>query len=90
MKKKIKGGVEGIMRAMSDVVEFAEIGEGNLDIKSIIDLAGETGVEHIFIEQDNTYGRDPYDSLEISATNLRSLGFEERFNHNNVLCSINA
>ena len=75
----MSGGIEGIMRAMSDVVEFAEIGEGNLDIKAIIDLAGETGVEHIFIEQDNTYGRDPFDSLEISARNLRALGYEDRF-----------
>ena len=83
----MSGGVAGIMRAMSDVVEFAEIGEGNLDMKAIIDLAGETGVEHIFIEQDNTYGRDPFESLEISARNLKVLGYEERFNHNNVLCS---
>ena len=84
----LSGGVEGIMRSMADVVEFAEIGEGNLDIKAIIDLAGETGVEHIFIEQDNTYGRDPFESLEISARNLRSLGFEDRFNHNSVCCSV--
>ena len=84
----MSGGVAGIMRAMADVVEFAEIGEGNLDIKSIIDLAEETGVEHIFIEQDNTYGRDPYDSLEISARNLRSLGYEDRFNHNSICCSL--
>ena len=84
----LSGGVEGIMRSMADVVEFAEIGLGYLDIKAIIDLAGETGVEHIFIEQDNTYGRDPFESLEISARNLRSLGFEDRFNHNSVCCSV--
>ena len=84
----MSGGVAGIMRAMADVVEFAEIGEGNLDMKAIIDLAGETGVEHIFIEQDNTYGRDPFESLEISANNLRSLGYEDRFNHNSICCSL--
>ena len=85
----LSGGREGIMRSMSDMVQFAEIGEGNLDMKAIIDLAGETGVEHIFIEQDDTYGRDPFESLEISARNLRSLGFEDRFNHNNVFSSVN-
>ena len=85
----LSGGREGIMRSMSDMVQFAEIGEGNLDMKAIIDLAGETGVEHIFIEQDDTYGRDPFESLEISAINLRSLGFEDRFNHNNVFSSVN-
>lgn len=81
----LSGGVECIMRSMADVVEFAEIGEGNLDMKAIIDLAGETGVEHIFIEQDNTYGRDPYDSLEISARNLRALGYEDRFGIESIL-----
>lgn len=75
----LSGGMEGIMRSMADMVKFAEIGEGNLDMKAIIDLAGETGVEHIFIEQDDTYGRDPFESLEISANNLRKLGFEDRF-----------
>ena len=75
----LSGGMEGIMRSMADMVQFAEIGEGNLDMKAIIDLAGETGVEHIFIEQDDTYGRDPFESLEISANNLRKLGFEDRF-----------
>ena len=85
----LSGGREGIMRSMSDMVQFAEIGEGNLDMKAIIDLAGETGVEHIFIEQDDTYGRDPFESLDISARNLRSLGFEDRFNHNNVFSSVN-
>ena len=75
----LSGGMEGIMRSMADMVQFAEIGEGNLDMKAIIDLAGETGVEHIFIEQDDTYGRDPFESLEISANNLRKLGFGDRF-----------
>lgn len=75
----LSGGMEGIMRSMADMVQFAEIGEGNLDMKAVIDLAGETGVEHIFIEQDDTYGRDPFESLEISANNLRKLGFEDRF-----------
>lgn len=82
----LSGGLEGIMRSMSDMVQFAEIGEGNLDIKAIINLADDTGVEHIFIEQDDTYGKDPFESLNISAKNLRDMGFEDRFNHN-TLCS---
>ena len=75
----LSGGMQEIMRSLAEMVQFAEIGEGNLDMKAIIDLAGETGVEHIFIEQDDTYGRDPFESLEISANNLRKLGFEDRF-----------
>ena len=85
----LSGGMEVIMRSLFDMVQFAEIGEGNLDMKAIIDLAGETGVEHIFIEQDDTYGKNPFESLEISARNLRSLGFEDRFDHNNLLCNAN-
>ncbi|WP_195940466.1 sugar phosphate isomerase/epimerase family protein [Romboutsia sp. 1001713B170131_170501_G6] len=75
----MSGGMEQIMTNMALMVQFAEIGEGNLDMKAIIDLAGETGVEHIFIEQDDTYGKDPFESLEISARNLRALGYEDRF-----------
>ena len=75
----LSGGMQEIMRSLAEMVQFAEIGEGNLDMKAIIDLAGETGVEHIFIEQDDTYGKDPFESLEISARNLRKLGFGDRF-----------
>lgn len=85
----LSGGMGNIMRSLTDMVQFAEVGEGNLDMKTIIDLAGETGVEHIFIEQDDTYGKDPFESLEISARNLKSLGFEDRFNHNNLICNTN-
>lgn len=75
----LSGGMQEIMRSLAEMVQFAEIGEGSLDMKAIIDLATETGVEHIFIEQDDTYGKDPFESLEISARNLRKLGFGDRF-----------
>ena len=75
----LSGGMKEIMRSLAEMVQFAEIGEGSLDMKAIIDLATETGVEHIFIEQDDTYGKDPFESLEISARNLRKLGFGDRF-----------
>lgn len=75
----LSGGMQEIMRSLGEMVQFAEIGEGNLDIKAIVDLAGETGVNHIFIEQDDTYGKCPFESLEISARNLRKLGYGDRF-----------
>ena len=75
----LSGGMQEIMRSLAEMVQFSEIGEGSLDMKAIIDLATETGVEHIFIEQDDTYGKDPFESLEISARNLRKLGFGDRF-----------
>ena len=65
--------------AMADIVQFAEIGEGSLDFPAIINTAKETGAEFFFIEQDNTYGRDPYDSLRISAENIKKMGFTDLF-----------
>ncbi|MBQ4638869.1 MAG: sugar phosphate isomerase/epimerase [Clostridia bacterium] len=61
--------------AMSDIVQFAEVGEGTLDMPAIIEAGKTAGAEYFFIEQDNTYGRDPFESLEISANNLRKMGF---------------
>ncbi len=63
------------MRAFFDVVQFAEIGEGNLDMKAIIESGIETGSKFIIIEQDSTYGRDPFESLAISRENLIKLGY---------------
>ncbi|OME02501.1 xylose isomerase [Paenibacillus odorifer] len=44
---------------------FAEIGEGNMDYKEIINVCRETGVEWFVVEQD-VCRRDPFESLEIS------------------------
>jgi len=63
----------------TNIIEFAEIGEGNLDIPKIINTGLDNGVKYFLIEQDDTYGRDPFESLEISANNLRSLGYESWF-----------
>ena len=40
-------------------------------------LAG--GSEYFLIEQDDCYGRDPFDSLKISHDNLVKLGFGDWF-----------
>ena len=53
---------------------FAEIGEGNLNWSAIMDAAREGGVEWYLVEQDNCYGRDPFESLAISYENLRGMG----------------
>jgi sugar phosphate isomerase/epimerase len=65
--------------AFSNVVEFAEVGEGNLDMKGIIEAGVESGAEYFLIEQDDQYGRDPFESLRISAENLRKLGYADWF-----------
>jgi sugar phosphate isomerase/epimerase len=53
---------------------FAEIGEGNLNWPAIMDAAREGGVEWYLVEQDDCYGRDPFESLAISYDNLKSMG----------------
>jgi len=65
--------------AFSNVVEFAEVGEGNLDMKGIIEAGAESGAEYFLIEQDDQYGRDPFECLRISAENLRKLGYADWF-----------
>lgn len=63
----------------TNLIEFAEVGEGNLDIKAIIEAGLESGAQYFLIEQDDTYGRDPFDCLKISAENLRELGYADWF-----------
>ncbi|NQU41801.1 sugar phosphate isomerase/epimerase [bacterium] len=55
---------------------FAEIGEGNMNFKTILDAAEEVDVEYALVEQDQCYGRDPFESLAISYRNLKAMGYE--------------
>jgi len=45
---------------------FCEIGHGNLNWPAIFDACRESQVEWVIVEQDNSYGRDPFDSLKMS------------------------
>jgi len=67
------------MQRFTDVVEFAEVGEGSLDMKSIIDAGLESGSQYFLVEQDNQYGRDPFDCLRTSSDNLKKLGYGDWF-----------
>jgi len=59
--------------------QYAEVGEGCLDMKAIIDVGLECGSEYFMIEQDQTYGRDVYESLAISRDNLIKMGYKNWF-----------
>ena len=63
------------MQAFYGIVEFAEVGEGTLPVKECIQAGLEGGSEYFLIEQDDTYGRDPFDSLRISRDNLIAMGY---------------
>lgn len=62
-----------------NLVEFAEVGEGNLPIRECIEAGLAGGSEYFLIEQDHTYGRDPFESLKISRDNLIAMGYGDWF-----------
>jgi sugar phosphate isomerase/epimerase len=73
---------EGMMKAyaaMNNIVEFAEVGEGTLDIPACIEAGLAGGSEYFLVEQDMTYGRDPFDCLKTSHDNLVKMGYESWF-----------
>lgn len=63
----------------SQPVQFAEVGEGTLPIKACIEAGLAGGAEYFLVEQDDCYGRDPFDSLKISYDNLVKMGFGDWF-----------
>ena len=71
-----------VIRTAADIAhleQYAEVGEGNLDMPAIVKAGIESGCEYFMIEQDDTYGRDVYESLAISRANLIKMGYEEWF-----------
>jgi sugar phosphate isomerase/epimerase len=73
------GDREAWGKAWSAIVQFAEVGEGNLDWKAIVDQSIASGADYLFVEQDDQYGLDPYDCLATSRRNLVALGYESLF-----------
>jgi sugar phosphate isomerase/epimerase len=73
------GDRAGFMQAFTGVVQFGEVGEGNLEWAEIVPAALDAGAQYLLIEQDQQYGRDPYDCLQTSRANLVALGFSDLF-----------
>lgn len=73
---------EGMMKAyaaMNNIVQFAEVGEGTLDIPACIEAGLAGGSEYFLVEQDLSYGRDPFDCLKTSHDNLVKMGYADWF-----------
>ena len=73
---------EGMMKAyaaMNNIVQFAEVGEGTLDIPACIEAGLAGGSEYFLVEQDLSYGRDPFDCLKTSPDNLVKMGYGDWF-----------
>jgi sugar phosphate isomerase/epimerase len=73
------GDFAGFMTEFKNVVQFAEVGEGNLDFASIIPAAQAAGAEYLLVEQDELYGRTVWEALQTSYDNLVALGHAELF-----------
>ena len=58
-----------------NIIEFAEVGQGNMNWPALLPAALEAGAEYLLIEQDLTYGRDPFDCLRDSRQYLASIGY---------------
>lgn len=56
-------------------IQFAEIGEGTLDMPAIIRASLESGAKYLPIEQDSCYGKDPFDCIKLSVSNIKKMGF---------------
>ena len=71
--------VSAFFESFQNIVQFAEVGEGTLPIKACIEAGLAGGSEYFLVEQDETYGRDRFESLKISHDNLVKLGYGEWF-----------
>ncbi len=74
-----RGDVAAFMAAFGGVVEFAEVGEGNLDFTAIIQESIRIGARYLLVEQDDLYGRTALECLKTSHDNLVALGFGDLF-----------
>lgn len=74
-----RGDIAAFMAAFAGVVQFAEVGEGNLDFSAIVDESIRIGARYLLVEQDDLYGRTPLECLKTSHDNLVALGFGDLF-----------
>jgi sugar phosphate isomerase/epimerase len=73
------GDFAGFMAEFRNVVQFAEVGEGNLDFPAIIPAAEAAGARYMLVEQDELYGRTVWDALQTSYDNLTAMGHADLF-----------
>jgi sugar phosphate isomerase/epimerase len=74
-----RGDIVAFMTDVKNVVQFAEVGEGNLDFDSIIGHAQAAGADYLLVEQDELYGRTVWEALQTSYDNLVALGHGSMF-----------
>jgi sugar phosphate isomerase/epimerase len=77
--KLAAGDANGFRNEFRNVIEFAEVGEGNLDFPGIIAASQAAGAEYLLVEQDELYGRTVWEALQTSYDNLVAMGHSDLF-----------
>ena len=72
LKDRAKGTEDAAPGKTVPATAFAEVGSGTLDFKAILAAASDAGIEHTFVEQDQTPG-DPLESIKKSYAYLSGL-----------------
>ena len=75
----LKGNAGDFMHAFTNNIEFAELGQGTLDLPAIIEQSIASGARYLLVEQDDQYGRDPFDCLADSRDYLKKIGYTDLF-----------
>ncbi|MGB7461192.1 MAG: sugar phosphate isomerase/epimerase [Carnobacterium jeotgali] len=75
----LKGNAGDFMHAFTNNIEFAELGQGTLDLPAIIEQSIESGARYLLVEQDDQYGRDPFECLAESRDYLKKIGYADLF-----------
>lgn len=70
-----EGDMAGFFQEFLSIAQFAEVGSGNMNWPALLPAAKDAGAEFFFVEQDETYGRDPFDCLKDSRDYLKSIGY---------------
>lgn len=78
--EKLRGRVECIHLKDLEIVDkdqrMAPIGNGSMNFKKIVKTAENVGVKYLLVEQDDCYGKDPFECLKTSYEYLKSLGLK--------------
>jgi sugar phosphate isomerase/epimerase len=73
------GDLAKFMDYFTNTIQFAELGTGSLPLKEIIEESISSGARYLLVEQDDTYGVDPFESLKVSREHLLELGYGNLF-----------
>ncbi len=74
-----KDDFAGRFNAFSNVIRFGTVGDGSLNMPAIIDAGLAIEAKYMFVEQDNTYGEDPFVCIKRSADKIKELGYHQLF-----------